>query len=297
MKAMWWCGLSLLGLGGCQAQADSDYQGEPLLTVSGKVVTGTTVPTEAMDVAVLWEPRKDSTHVVGTTYTIARAKVTGSFPSAFTLNVFDPPPGSDDPAYDSQAAWGHVVAIPSDSPVTTNEPEYLGGAIGVVVAYFPRDADPEDPYLEFFEEAKALGVEPVKGFHLARYVVDSEEAEAEWLRCQNPNGLCTNLIDRSADVWSQRASEGDFNRCRKYVPNASTCNIYEIPETPVEEAETASCRILWQAQRDVLTQNEAAGIQCASPYRYESLEGEHAAPLTVTLGVGGLELLVARAWE
>jgi hypothetical protein len=81
-------GIALLALAACDAQTDPGYQGEPLVTLRGRVEsTGALPPLEA---AMLWQrgpPPGTEDQELAT-----RAPVTSGFPATFILRLYQPPP-------------------------------------------------------------------------------------------------------------------------------------------------------------------------------------------------------------
>ena len=81
-------GAALAALLACDAQTDPGYQGEPLVTLHGRVdSTGDLPPLEA---AMLWQrgppPGTDDQELA------TRAPVTSGFPATFVLRLYSPPP-------------------------------------------------------------------------------------------------------------------------------------------------------------------------------------------------------------
>ena len=83
-------GVVLAALVACDAQTDPGYQGEPLVTLRGRVEsTGALPPLEA---AMLWQrgpPPGTEDQELAT-----RAPVTSGFPATFILRLYTPPPGA-----------------------------------------------------------------------------------------------------------------------------------------------------------------------------------------------------------
>jgi hypothetical protein len=81
-------GLALLGLLGCDAQTDPGYQGEPLVTLRGRVESSGALP--PLEAAMLWQrgapPGTDDQELA------TRAPVTSGFPASFILRLYTPPP-------------------------------------------------------------------------------------------------------------------------------------------------------------------------------------------------------------
>ncbi|HYY51799.1 MAG TPA: hypothetical protein VE755_02950 [Myxococcales bacterium] len=82
--------LALTALAGsCDPQADSDYLGEPLITLPGYVKSAGPAPLEA---AMLWQrgapPSTDDQELA------TRARVRTEFPNSFVLHLYQPPPAA-----------------------------------------------------------------------------------------------------------------------------------------------------------------------------------------------------------
>jgi len=74
----------------CDAQTDPGYQGEPLVTLRGRVESSGELP--PLDAAMLWQrgpPPGTNDQELAT-----RAPVTSGFPATFTLRLYAPPPGA-----------------------------------------------------------------------------------------------------------------------------------------------------------------------------------------------------------
>ncbi len=74
----------------CQAQATSDYLGEPLVTLQGQVVSNGALP--PLEAAMLWQrgdpPSTDDLELA------TLAPVQAGFPAVFTLHLYQPAPGA-----------------------------------------------------------------------------------------------------------------------------------------------------------------------------------------------------------
>lgn len=106
--------LSLAAGFGCESQVGEDYKGEPLLSLSGRVV----LSEDAVDTDL--EPRLvyfGDDHVA----TFARGELTGDFPAKFRFDVTEPPPQlathAVDPDWGSgELTQGYLVLVPPDYP-------------------------------------------------------------------------------------------------------------------------------------------------------------------------------------
>jgi hypothetical protein len=78
------------GAAGCDAQADRDYPGEPLVTLRGQVEG--TAPLPPLEAAMLWQrgppPSTDDQELA------TRAPVESGFPATFTIRLYQPPPAA-----------------------------------------------------------------------------------------------------------------------------------------------------------------------------------------------------------
>jgi hypothetical protein len=96
---------------GCDAQADRDYPGEPLVTLHGQI-TGT-APLPPLEAAILWQrgpPPSTTDQELAT-----RAPVEAGFPARFTLRLYQPPPaGAQKTLRPGEVAWarGNAGAVP-----------------------------------------------------------------------------------------------------------------------------------------------------------------------------------------
>lgn len=83
----------------CDGQVDSDYRGEPLMTLSGDIIADGPLAGD-LEPAFVFRKQQDDADFnlfvpTGTqTNVFLRGQVTGSFPNAFTMTLFDPPPAS-----------------------------------------------------------------------------------------------------------------------------------------------------------------------------------------------------------
>jgi hypothetical protein len=81
-------GVVLAALVACDAQTDPGYQGEPLVTLRGRVESSGELP--PLEAAMLWQrgpPPGTEDQELAT-----RAPVTSGFPASFTLRLYAPPP-------------------------------------------------------------------------------------------------------------------------------------------------------------------------------------------------------------
>jgi hypothetical protein len=79
--------IMVLVIGACDAQVDSDHQGQVLATLDGTMQTTHAAQTIEVDVSVVWVIGSGGTSFVGAD----KVEVQGSLPSNFSLSIFTPP--------------------------------------------------------------------------------------------------------------------------------------------------------------------------------------------------------------
>jgi hypothetical protein len=281
-------GLSLTFLGvaslGCSAQVEPDYEGEPLATIQGTVVTGDAPPIDDMEAALVWST---STEPGIDVFVVGRTRVTGAFPARFTLDVLEPPPAGTAPEPGS-VTIGIIAAIPARTGNVVDPTSLLGVADTAGVLYFPEDG--KDPNDHVSRAANYYKVPPVAGYHLWRSVV-TEETEAANVRCAN-DGLCAHMIlsglpgvdDPETLARFQRWHDEEQARCLKYIPDAASCTLWPDTDTPEKDAEFSRCLDLVIQRQNRQQARTDAGIHCPQPdIKLENTEG-FGFPVVVTLG-------------
>jgi hypothetical protein len=246
------------GIGGCSAQVEPSYPGEPLATVKGTVTTTATPPAKAIDAAILWLTRDPAKgwvpKLVG-----ERVPVSATFPAAFTLSAFSPPPaaavGMRSPAPQGPpvgpetpsdprptGVWtGFLVALASDANIANVLPsDVLGVDTHHMVVYFDHDGRPgldqnreED---DVFLSAGPMRVPATKGYHLVLSEPGAPAAREAYDRC-TWNELCVRGV--STDPVQQDYYDWRLARCTALF--TETCTYTDQPTTAEEEAENARC--------------------------------------------------------
>lgn len=109
---------SLALAGACSAQTDSGYEGDLLASLNGQVTSSRADTPPDAEAMAIWLPNDDRTVVL----TGERVDIEGSFPSAFRLDITQPP--SDDATRDGDGgvAIGYLTVVPSG----TTEDELTG---------------------------------------------------------------------------------------------------------------------------------------------------------------------------
>src|SRR4051812_32688588 len=133
---------ALSGLAACDAQVDSEHQGEVLATIHGDLQSMRVSPLEEPEVAVAWAKASVMGGIVGA----ERVAAEGLFPK-FTLSIYSPPPDemldgvdvyADHPPDDGKFAVGYIVV----GTAATDYARYQGWR-GVdlhhLLVYLPQD--------------------------------------------------------------------------------------------------------------------------------------------------------------
>jgi hypothetical protein len=137
---------SVLALVACgDGQTGSDYKGEPLMSLRGVVTSSTAALAEDLVPALVFIPF-DGLDPTGPRDTyFVKSEVEGTFPSAFTMRVYEPPPEETlvtivdgEPAFN----MGQISAVSPDHPrwlrrTSTEDP--LVDDAGVVIGGTQRD--------------------------------------------------------------------------------------------------------------------------------------------------------------
>ena len=152
---------------GCDAQVTSDYQGEPLVTLAGRVDSEGPLP--PLEAAMLWErgpPPFSYDQELAT-----RAPIVTGFPSTFQISLYQPPPD----AAKKRLAPGEVVYARAQAaavPLGSSEAQ-VGNLPSTANAAYGIDADHWVLYLAGDVPAGSitewwLGQPLQAGYHLLR---------------------------------------------------------------------------------------------------------------------------------
>ena len=160
-------GLVVAALMACDAQTDPGYQGEPLVTLNGRVESSGELP--PLEAAMVWQlgppPGVDDQELA------TRAPITTGFPATFTLRLYLPPPG---PAFRELATgaprWARANAAAMPNGLAASQVPNLPTAYTTSYAY---DANHWVIYLESDVPTSSLtewwlGAALGKGYHLLR---------------------------------------------------------------------------------------------------------------------------------
>jgi hypothetical protein len=148
--------LPLLLVAACDAQVDSDHQGEVLATLSGTMRTSTDRTHAEADVSVVWTVGSGGRSFVGAD----AASVEGMLPSNFTLSVFTIPGDHVMSEWDGvKFAAGHIVAAPMGVDAEQWQ-QWYGVDNNRVIVYVPVTPPPGSVV------AGVLKGSPAPGYHL-----------------------------------------------------------------------------------------------------------------------------------
>jgi len=169
MRAAVATGLALVMLSACDAQTDTGYQGEPLVTLRGRVESSGELP--PLEAAMLWQrgpPPGTEDQELAT-----RAPVTSGFPASFILRLYKPAPEA---AFRTLAAgaprWARANAAAIPYGVAANQVPALPTVFTASYTYDPAhwviylDSDVPPVSLTEWWLGGALGA----GYHLLRVV-------------------------------------------------------------------------------------------------------------------------------
>ena len=155
---------------GCDAQADRSYPGEPLVTLRGQVDGDPPLP--PLEAAMLWQrgppPSTDDQELA------TRAPVEAGFPAAFTIRLYQPPPGAARRTLapgEVSVARGNAAAVPygiAAAQVPTL-PSAASPSYGVDVDHWVVHLDADVPGNSL--TAWWLGAALPAGYHLLRVAV------------------------------------------------------------------------------------------------------------------------------
>ncbi len=163
--------LSLLAA--CDSQVDGDHNGTPLANLRGSVQNQRTAPTDGAEVVILWVNSAGSPDVSAA----ETVPVTGNFPAAFELSIYEPPIDALINNYgDSKMAVAYILSTSADADLSNDSGE---GILGLdpdhLLVYLPEDAAPGSVV------ATTLRGTPKAGFHIYNvgHLTDAEQQTRE----------------------------------------------------------------------------------------------------------------------
>jgi len=180
--------LPLAALSACDAQEPPGYHGDTLATLQGLVVDDRTVDVPPAKIVLTWGD-------VGLMFRPSGVSVplVGTFPEAFTLELFQPPPADRlfDPAIglpsgyyapgQGDIAVARILAVKQSADETTFilPGDVVGGAEGHALIYVARDV------VAGSAGAVYLGGPVSAGFHIARVAPGGSPDQAPIVACEN----------------------------------------------------------------------------------------------------------------
>lgn len=196
--------LAIFAVAGCDSHTGSDYRGEVLATLNGEIRLERDSPPPSDEIEVFYQNYTDylSTLEEGEALMqfviVERVPVTGDYPAAFTLELFEPPP---DEALTDFTVNGDpderrvgLAIIASSYECWENFPFeggrcIFGGASRMALVWA------EDDILPDTRTATYVGTTLDAGYHLLEYRLNFTTSEA--------HGEC---------LWSHREEEGGGNK-------------------------------------------------------------------------------------
>lgn len=189
----------------CTSQADDDFRGDPLATLSGTVTTdGKSLAPASVEAALVWAQPNfgvGSQKLASLKWLAESTPVTGQFPAKFTLKVYQPPPPDALIACASSSARiaaAFIVALDGaanpSAPDAFDPSTVVGRAAGDLLFYL--DSDQTSGWSCFPNMGITLTV-PDKGYHLLKVVPDSLQPRAFGAvypaYVEAPGGLATDI--------------------------------------------------------------------------------------------------------
>lgn len=309
-----WCVPLASSLFACSSQVQSDYQGEPVATLRGKVVAKKASLESDVSAAIVWS-------TVRPEFFGERVDVQGSFPASFSLNLFEAPPAEAElatyndyciaerwrgdivegadcdgtliPEGTGVGAWiGHIVAVDSSTQDgQLDVPKVVGADLDHFIVYFDHDdfdeSDlPANPSAEQIARAMDL-IDPdymgprEAGFHLARKNPEYRKDRQKRQECRW-EGLCVHWTTDQTQYQDQ--ADWDFDNCTQRFPENPTCETFTsglAAKTDDEPAASVACR----EQYASLDKNKCLGAKYGSaPSRIEN-PNDLDDPITIQLGM------------
>lgn len=121
-----------LGLSACAAQATTDYQGDPLFSMTGRVELQLTSATDQALIPVLAFMAPDSDEI-----RFVQPEVSGEFPASFRVDLYAPPPASvidgwrtQDIPGEPRHSFGFITAVAPEHPPVLYAASSASGAGG-----------------------------------------------------------------------------------------------------------------------------------------------------------------------
>lgn len=126
--------LLLFTVAACDAQVDSDHQGQILAELQGDMHTSTARTTTTADVSVVWTIGSGGTSFVGAD----QAQTQGMLPNHFTLSVFTLPTADVMKEWDGQTFGAALIAAGPQGVDPTDWQSWYGVDMNHVLVYVPQ---------------------------------------------------------------------------------------------------------------------------------------------------------------
>lgn len=155
---LWVAAACLTTAAACDAQVDSEHQGEVLASIQGSLTSKRAMQLPQAEVSVVWARRSIMGGLVGA----EKVEAEGLFPQ-FHLSLYSPPPDSSLDGFDGPSDGQYGVAyIVVGTPETnyTQMTGWKGVDLSHVLVYLPEDAADGSTIAGFFQGPVA------KGFHI-----------------------------------------------------------------------------------------------------------------------------------
>lgn len=162
--------LLLLSLAACDSQVDGDHNGTPLASLTGNVQNQRTAPIgDNAEVVILWMNSSGSPDISAA----ETVPVTGNFPAAFELSIYEPPIDALINDYeDSKMGVAYIISATADADLSNDDGEgILGMDQDHLLVYLPEDVQPGTSV------ATILRGTPSAGFHIYNvgHTTDAEQ--------------------------------------------------------------------------------------------------------------------------
>jgi hypothetical protein len=125
--------LLLLAVAACDAQVDSDHQGQLLASLEGDMHTSLSQTSTTADVSVVWTIGSGGTSFVGAD----KAETEGMLPNHFTLDVFTLPSDDVMKEWDNETFGAALIAAGPQGVEATDWQSWYGVDLHHVLVYVP----------------------------------------------------------------------------------------------------------------------------------------------------------------
>jgi len=173
----------------CDPQADPGYQGEPLATLRGTVVSAVPSPPDDLDAVLVWTVSSGSPD-----YAVGQgAAIAGDFPATFRLDGFTRPPElalNDYGPVEPRLGVAYTAALPPGTDFSEEPTGSIGLSEDYLLVYLDAAAPAGSGVAEF------LGGPLAAGYHLMKVIdVDDPACPGESFDCVRPaeGGLGTSI--------------------------------------------------------------------------------------------------------